>query len=213
MNRFYSNKAGFLKVILLLFAIPILMATDTKEGQEFVDISTLDSSFSYDMKYATTDNFLHEKVYECDACVIRAEVAYALIEANNDFKKQGYQIEFFDCYRPLDIQRKMWDILPNGNYVANPNTRGSSHNRGGAIDITICKISGESLEMGTKFDHFGKEAHHDYVDLPENVLANRQILKSTMEKYGFKSLRTEWWHYNHKNASSYTLSNFTTQCE
>ena len=197
-----------------LFVITILfMAQTSNNKRDFVDISTLSTTFLYDMKYATTDNFLKEKVYDCDACVIRNEVAEALIAANKELITKGYKIKFFDCYRPLDVQKKMWKIYPNAKYVANPYKNGSSHNRGGAVDITLCTLDGKELDMGTSFDHFGEEAHHAYTKLDKQVLENRKLLKTTMEKHGFTAIRTEWWHYNYKNASSYGLSNFTTECK
>ena len=67
--------------------------------------------------------------------------------------------------------------------------------------------------MGTGFDHFGQEAHHDYLQLPDAVLANRQLLKETMESVGFRSIRTEWWHYNLSAASNDRVANFKWECE
>ena len=106
----------------------------------------------------------------------------------------------------------MWKIYPNAKYVANPYKNGSSHNRGGAVDITLCKINGDEVDMGTDFDHFGEEAHHAYTALSDEILNNRKLLKVTMQKFGFNPIRTEWWHYNYKNASSYKISNFKTEC-
>jgi len=86
--------------------------------------------------YATTNNFLKEKVYECAECYTRAKTARALLAANADFIKAGVKIKFFDCYRPNSVQYKMWKIVPNPQYVANP-VKGSIHNKGGAVDITL----------------------------------------------------------------------------
>jgi zinc D-Ala-D-Ala dipeptidase len=185
---------------------------DDQGQDEFVKLATLDSTFQYDMRYATSNNFLKEKVYECDDCLIRKEVALSLIDANNYFKSKGYRIKFFDCYRPLDVQKKMWKVLPNPTYVANPES-GSIHNRGGAVDITLVKLTGEELDMGTGFDHFGKEAHHAYEDLSAEVLANRKLLKDGMSKSGFTPIRSEWWHYNFGTAKKYDVSNFQVECE
>ncbi|MEI9911695.1 MAG: M15 family metallopeptidase [Bacteroidota bacterium] len=80
-------------------------------------------------------------------------------------------------------------------YVANP-AKGSGHNRGVAIDVTIIHLqSGEELDMGTGFDNFSDSAHHSFKKFPNEVLQNRLLLKNTMEKNGFKALDTEWWHY------------------
>lgn len=179
----------------------------------FVVMNNYASGFFYDMKYATDDNFLKESIYDCDLCMLRKEVADALKHANERLYPRGLGIKFYDCYRPLDVQKHMWKIYPNPRYLANPYTSGSNHNRGGAVDITLVDLQGQELAMGTGFDHFGKEAHHAYTNLPDTMLANRQLLKETMEAYGFTAITSEWWHYNFKAARKYSLSNFNVACD
>ncbi|UGU16701.1 M15 family metallopeptidase [Sinomicrobium kalidii] len=191
---------------------PALLSLDGVEDTAFVRLRDYSRDFVYDMKYATEDNFLKTKVYDCAECYVRAQTAKALIAANRDLMEQGYRIKFFDCYRPHDVQKKMWEIVPNPQYVANP-AKGSIHNKGGAVDITLVDTDGNALDMGTGFDFFGKEAHHDYTGLPDEVLANRRLLKETMEKHGFWSIRTEWWHYNLTSASNGKVANFRWECE
>jgi D-alanyl-D-alanine dipeptidase len=193
--------------VLFLLLIGLLQTDDA-----FVKLALLDDSFVYDMRYATDNNFLHKKVYTCDECQIRGEVAKALIKANDGFKKKGYTIKFYDCYRPLDVQKIMWEVYPDAQYVANPAT-GSIHNRGGAVDITLVDSKGKELNMGTEFDHFGEEAHHAYTKMDSAVLANRTLLKQGMEAHGFSPIKSEWWHYNFGNAKKYPVSNFTVKCD
>lgn len=177
----------------------------------FVRLADFSDSFAYDLRYATKNNFLKEKVYDCAECYTRVKTAKALLAANEDFKKEGVRIKFFDCYRPNSVQYKMWEIVPNPQYVANPK-KGSIHNKGGAVDITLETLDGEELDMGTDFDFFGKRAYHDNFDLSEEVLVNRKLLKETMEKHGFWSIRTEWWHYNLKAGSNDKVANFKWEC-
>ncbi len=193
-----------------------LLSGDTTDGvvkdEDFINIENISQDFVLDMKYATKNNFLKEKVYSCAKCYVRDEVADALIEANKDFMKLGYKIKFFDCYRPHSVQKKMWKIFPNPGYVADPKG-GSIHNKGAAVDITLVKLDGLEVDMGTDFDHFGKEAHHAYKALSKEVLKNRKILRETMNKHGFRTIRTEWWHYNYKSSLKYKISDFTWECE
>lgn len=178
----------------------------------FVRLANYSSDFIYDLRYATENNFLKEKVYECAECYTRAKTARALIAANKDFIEKGLKIKFFDCYRPNSVQYKMWEIVPNPQYVANP-VKGSIHNKGGAVDITLVDLEGNELDMGTDFDFFGKRAYHDNLDLPQAILDNRKLLKETMEAHGFWSIRTEWWHYNLSAGSNDKVANFNWPCE
>ena len=177
----------------------------------FVRLADFSDGFAYDLRYATTNNFLKEQVYDCAECYVRAKTAKALLRANKDFKVAGTKIKFFDCYRPNSVQYKMWKLVPNPQYVANP-VKGSIHNRGGAVDITLVTLEGMELDMGTDFDFFGKRAYHDNRALPQKVLDNRKLLKETMEKNGFWSIRTEWWHYNLKAATRDKVADFKWEC-
>jgi len=177
----------------------------------FVRLADFSDGFAYDLRYATSNNFLKEKVYDCAECYVRAKTARALLEANADFKTQGVKIKFFDCYRPNFVQYMMWKIVPNPQYVADPK-KGSIHNKGGAVDITLETLEGVELDMGTDFDFFGKRAYHDNTDLPKDILDNRKLLKETMERHGFWSIRTEWWHYNLGAASNDKVANFKWPC-
>jgi D-alanyl-D-alanine dipeptidase len=178
----------------------------------FVNLKAYSNDFVYDLKYASNDNFLKSKVYDCAECYLRLKTVEALISANKKFMKLGYKIKLFDCYRPLDIQKKMWKIVSNPDYVANP-IKGSIHNRGGAVDLTLVDEFGNQLDMGTGFDFFGQEAGHNYKNLPENVLENRKLLKKILTKNGFKIFESEWWHYNLKMATKYKIANFKWKCE
>ena len=178
----------------------------------FVNLKDYSIDFVYDMKYATEDNFLKAKVYDCAECFLRLKTVKALIEANKKFIKKGYRIKLFDCYRPLDIQKRMWEIVSNPEYVANP-AKGSIHNRGGAVDITLVDRSGNELKMGTTFDFFGKEASHNYTNFSAEILNNRKYLKSVMIQSGFNSFDSEWWHYNLKSGLNDKVSNVKWDCE
>ena len=178
----------------------------------FIRLADFSKEFSYDLRYATPNNFLKTAVYPCAECYTRVKTARALIAANKEFMRRGYRIRFFDCYRPNAVQYKMWELVPNPQYVANP-VKGSIHNKGGAVDITLETLDGLQVDMGTDFDFFGPRAYHDNVNLPESVLRSRSLLKKTMEAHGFWSVRTEWWHYNLTDASRDPVANFSWECK
>ena len=167
-----------------------------------------------DMKYATEDNFVKEKMYNCGRCFLRPEVAKALIKAQELLKEKNLGLKVYDCYRPRPVQKLLWKKVPNASYVTPP-SKGSMHNRGTAVDLTLVDAKGDALEMGTIFDFFGKRAHHDYTDLPKEILNNRLLLKETMKKVGFLPIRTEWWHYYyaHKAPAGHELSDYIWPCD
>ena len=208
----------YLSVLSLVFVLTARSQQIVSENEKlvvndttFVNLRDYSQDFVYDMKYATSDNFLKAKVYDCAECYLRLKTVTALIDANKKFLKKGYRIKIFDCYRPLDIQKKMWAIVSNPQYVANP-AKGSIHNRGGAVDITLINLQGAELEMGTSFDFFGKEAAHNYKNLSNKVKRNRNLLKSVMKSSGFNPFDSEWWHYNLKSGLKDNVSNVKWNC-
>ena len=197
----------FLSATALLHAQQDTVISDTT----FVNLKDYSTDFVYDMKYATEDNFLKAKVYDCAECFLRLKTVKALVKANKKFIRKGYRIQLFDCYRPLDIQKRMWQIVSNPEYVADP-AKGSIHNRGGAVDITLVDSNGIALDMGTPFDFFGPEAGHYFENLSDEVKQNRILLKRIMQKSGFIPFNSEWWHYNLNNASKDRVSNTKWNC-
>lgn len=197
--------------LIITFLSALLSFVVWGQQSDFVRLKDLSPDFVYELKYATPDNFLKQAVYDCGECYLRKSTAEALVKANEAFKQLGYRIKLFDCYRPLSVQKKMWKILPGTHYVANP-AKGSKHNRGAAVDLTLVDAQGKELNMGTPFDFFGKEAHHTYTKHSKEVLENRKLLKETLDKYNFKSIYSEWWHYEYRPEMQSKVENFEWQC-
>ena len=197
--------------LIITFLSTLLSFVVWGQQSAFVRLKDLSHDFVYELKYATPDNFLKQAVYDCGECYLRKSTAEALVKANEAFKQLGYRIKLFDCYRPLSVQKKMWKILPGTHYVANP-AKGSKHNRGAAVDLTLVDAQGKELNMGTPFDFFGKEAHHTYTQHSKEVLENRKLLKETLDKFNFKSIYSEWWHYEYRPEMQSKVENFEWQC-
>lgn len=163
----------------------------------------------FDWKYATEDNFTKQILYTNPSAYMRLPAALALRAAGKELEQQGIGFKIFDAYRPYAITKKMWQVVPDERYAANP-AKGSGHNRGAAIDLTLYNLStGKELPMPTPFDDFTEKAHHDFTDLSLEVLQNRATLKNILVKHGFLPLATEWWHYYLPNsAQRFELMNF-----
>lgn len=174
------------------------------------DIYHLDKSIAIDIRYATENNFVEEKMYECGRCLMRPEVAKAVIAVHKELQTEGLGLKMLDCYRPRPVQWKLWNKVPDARYVTNPN-KGSQHNRGTAVDLTLVDEKGRQLDMGTPYDYFGREAYQTYTNLPDSILARRQLLNAKMTAHGFKTIRTEWWHFSYIK-KSYPLSDMLWNC-
>lgn len=182
------------------------------DSTKWTRILDIDSTIIEDMRYATADNFVEEVMYDCPACYLRPEAAVAIGKAHQILKAQGYGgLKMFDCYRPRPIQQKLWDKVPDARYVTPP-WKGSMHNRGLAVDLTIIDSLGNQLDMGTTFDYFGIEGYHTYFGHSDEIQTNRTLLKETLKKVGFRHIRTEWWHYSYRKVT-YPVSDWLWDCQ
>lgn len=193
--------------------MPITVFDLLEEQDRLVNLKFFSTEFSYDIRYATSNNFMKIQLYDCEACLLQESVAKALNEANQYFYENGYKIKIYDCYRPLDIQKLMWEKIPNAIYVANPYDGGSVHNRGAAVDITLVTLDDRFVDMGTDYDHFGREAHIDYEGHSQSILSNRKLLIDGMRLFGFNTIQSEWWHFSYRKNTSFSIMNTPLPCK
>ena len=150
-----------------------------------------------DLKYATDDNFMGQKIYDFDEACLRRGTALRLAEAQRALLEQGYSLKIWDAWRPLAAQFKMWEVYPVSGYVANPTNGGSSkHNRGSAVDVTLVTADGEDLPMPTAFDEFAAQPNRDYGKYDPEAAANARRMEAAMVAAGFDAYHGEWWHFN-----------------
>jgi D-alanyl-D-alanine dipeptidase len=158
-----------------------------------------------DIRYATTNNFTGEKIYNLAKAYARKPVADALKQAQEEFNKMGYSIKVFDGYRPYAATVKFYEVYKDTTYVASP-YQGSRHNRGCAIDMTIVDLkTGKEMKLPTGYDSFKKEAWPSTPAKDLEARKNRQLLITVMEKYGFKVNSSEWWHFDFNGWKNYEV--------
>ena len=191
-------------------SVPAPAENTNRRLSGFVEVKTLDSSIQLDIRYATANNFTKAKIYDCPRCFLRPDAAKAIAKAQRLLQREGLRLKLFDCYRPRPYQQRLWDKVPNPNYVTPP-AKGSMHSRGAAVDLTLVDAQGKELDMGTPYDFFGPQAHSDYTQLSAKVLANRRLLRRTLESVGFQGIRTEWWHFSFKG-KTFPLSDAVWNC-
>lgn len=158
-----------------------------------------------DVRYATSDNFTKQQLYPFAAVWLRRPAYEALLRLQAVLNPMGLGLKIYDGYRPYRVTEKMWEIVPDDRYAADPK-KGSGHNRGIAVDLTLIYTkTGKEMPMPTDFDDFTEKAHHEYPDLNAEVIENRVLLRTMMEAHGFVALETEWWHYYLADPEIYPL--------
>jgi D-alanyl-D-alanine dipeptidase len=143
----------------------------------------------------TTDNFIQEQLYPVARAYLREPAAGSLAEIQEDLKERGLELKVFDAYRPYEVTKKIWEPYQDPDFVADP-AQGFRYNRGCTVDVTLADTNGEVLLIPTGYDDFTERAGHDFQDLPEEAIRNRDLLREVMESHDFEALPTEWWHYD-----------------
>jgi len=98
----------------------------------------------------------------------------------------------------------------------------SGHSKGSRVDLTIIKVGQNvheiveqdrklldgytikflddgTVDMGSSFDLFDQASHYENNLISKKYKKMRTYLRNIMEKYGFKTIIEEWWHFTLKN--------------
>jgi zinc D-Ala-D-Ala dipeptidase len=154
------------------------------------------------MPYATRDNFTGERLYPVERCLLRPDVAARLARVQRRLAADGLGLLAWDCYRPFSVQRRLWALVPDARYVAEPvehdgrPVAGSKHNRGAAVDVTLVDADGRPVEMPSGFDDFSERAHRGWPGATAAARDHATRLERAMTSEGFVPLPTEWWHFD-----------------
>jgi D-alanyl-D-alanine dipeptidase len=174
---------------------------------DLVEVAALDPGIRLDVRYATPNNFMHRVLYSQARVFLQRPAAKALVRAHRALRAHGYGLLLFDGYRPWRVTRMMWDGTPPAqrDFVANP-AKGSKHNRGCAIDLSLYHLdSGSEAEMPSAYDEFSPRADPGFTGGTAEQRARRDLLRRTMEKEGFFVEPNEWWHFNCRDWRSYPI--------
>jgi len=180
---------------LLVVLVGCCTTTTPRATTNLVELITVAPDIFLDVRYATANNFTGQVLYPSARCFLVREAAEALAAVQRDLRAQGCGLKVYDAYRPLSVQWRLWEIMPNPDFVADPRI-GSRHNRGYAVDVSLVDKDGGDIPMPTEYDDFTERAHPDYADLPPDVIRNRALLRDTMIRHGFIPFPTEWWHFD-----------------
>ncbi|MGB9303908.1 MAG: M15 family metallopeptidase [Mycobacterium sp.] len=183
--------------------------SDAAHAAGFIDVRTVVTDAVIDLRYATKNNFTHTQLYPSDArCLVHQSMGPGLSKAAASLRAQGHLLVFWDCYRPHDVQVKMYNVVPNPAWVARPGQYAHSHESGLSVDVTFtglqqpCPAQQHSqgfclADMGTDFDDFTSRAKaYATQDVSADEQANRALLRTAMNYGGLTVYSGEWWHFN-----------------
>ena len=164
-----------------------------------------DFNLFIDLKYATKENFVKEKLYSNTDLLLHEDATAKLIKASKIANNKGLRLKIFDAYRPFEIQEYMWNKFPNNKFISNPYEGSVPHCRGIAVDLTLTDQNGTELEMGTEFDHFSEKSFHGNNEISKEAQQNRLLLLGIMTQAGWDFYTNEWWHYQLFNPRDYDI--------
>ena len=172
-----------------------------------IELIRMDSTLRLDIRYATSNNFMHRVMYSTARAFLRRDAANALERVHKKLMMRGLGLMIFDAYRPWSVTKQFWKETPpeKRKFVANP-AKGSIHNRGCAVDLTLYdRRTGREVPMPSAYDEFSERAAPGYAGGTDEERANRALLRSLMEGEGFKVNSGEWWHFDFKGWQAYDL--------
>ena len=172
-----------------------LSALPERRDDEFVDVLDYIPDLVVDLQYGTVNNFTGKAIYKTNEVYLRYGTVKKLMEVQKELRAKGYLLKLWDGFRTVSAQKALWYSNPDPNYVANPDTGGSSHSKGNTVDVTVVDASGNELVMPTGFDDFTVLADRDYSDCSPVAAENATMLQELMEKHGFVPYDAEWWHF------------------
>ena len=172
--------------------------------KDLVEVIKVSPRIRLDIRYATPNNFTGKKVYPSERCFLRPKTAKRLHLVQLALEKRGLGLKIYDGYRPLSIQKVFWKLVPNPNFVADPE-KGSKHNRGASVDLILVDSMGKELPMPTEFDEFSEKASRKFMNCSLEALKNRELLEKMMTEQEFIPFEHEWWHFDDPEWESYPI--------
>ena len=184
-------------------AAPVPPVSPQAQAAGLIDVRSVVPDAVVDLRYATAGNFVGVPLYPADArCLVHQSLADGLAVAAAQLRAQGYRLVFWDCYRPHDVQVRMFNAVPDPAWVAKPGDYARSHEAARSVDVTLA-AAGRLIDMGTDFDDFSPRATAYATDgVSAQQQANRALLRNAMAAGGLAVYSGEWWHFDGPGAGT-----------
>lgn len=196
-----------LKTNVISDTIVYLRQIEENPNNELVDLANFVSDLNFDIQFATKDNATGEQLYSIKKAFARRPVAVSLRIIQEALNRRGLGLLIFDAYRPYADAIKIGDLMKNSEsdgFLEN----NIKHSRGGSVDVSLISLTtGEEIQMPSGYFQNMEATQTDYSDLPDNVIANREILVEVMQQHGFRVSPKQWWHYDFMGWQAFDLMN------
>jgi D-alanyl-D-alanine dipeptidase len=192
-----------MRLCLPVFLLSVVSSIGGPASHNLVPLESVKPPCLAEVRYATRHNFTGRVLYPLPRVFLHRDTARSLAGVQRDLQKRGLGLKVWDAYRPLSVQRKMWNLIRDERYVSNPAKNKGRHTRGTAVDVTLVDKLGRELPMPSDFDDFSERAHRSYRGGTAEQRRNRQLLEGVMEKHGFVGYPTEWWHFDLEDWEKY----------
>lgn len=236
MNRACLPLLACIGVLFAILTQPGTSRADDGLPPGLVHLKAIDPTITQAIRYAGPRNFTGKPVpgYQAPECIIARNAAQALRDIQAKLKSENLGLKIFDCYRPRravasfvrwavtdddrpELKQRFFPRLSKSDLFPGYIARRSGHSRGGAVDLTIMKLTnqdadnqvwrdgcgahngGNELDMGTGFDCFDTTSNTAATGISAEAKANRKKLLDLMRRHGFRNYAGEWWHYTFNN--------------
>jgi D-alanyl-D-alanine dipeptidase len=176
---------------------------------DLVELHTLNDKIHLDIRYATSNSFLSIPVYTEARAFLQLPAAVALRSVLEKLAPLGYGLLIYDAYRPWYVTKIFWDATPKeGRIFVADSQKGSKHNRGCAVDLTLYDLStGQPVEMPGLYDEMSPRSFPNFPGGTSLQRWHRDLLRRAMESEGFTVNQDEWWHFDYKDWKKYPILN------
>jgi len=198
-----SALAAVLALAPAVNAAPVPPVSPQAQAAGLVDVRTVVPDAVIDLRYATANNFVGVPLYPPGArCLVHESLAPGLSTAAAQLRSRGYTLVFWDCYRPHEVQVRMFNAVPDPAWVAKPSDYARSHEAARSVDVTLA-AGGRLVDMGTDFDDFSPRATAFATEgVSAAQQANRALLRTAMAAGGLAVYSGEWWHFDGPGAGT-----------
>lgn len=188
-------------------SVPVALQRGAQE--QLVNLANI-KGLKLDNVYAGSNNLFGAPLYAVNKLYLNKSAAAALVKAQAEVTKKGYGLVLWDAYRPWSVTKLASMALPDKQkgMLENPDTEGSPHNTGNAVDVGLYELStGEVVDMISGFD---EPSVRQYSKFPGGTTLQRTLrdwLRETMESVGFTGVEHEWWHFHYNKNTGYAHLN------